>query len=195
MYHNNLIAPILYILRTQEGCLSEYDLIRQIEANGVMIDVDVASYQLTLFKKHFMVMNALYALQSELAAEGVYLQISALSITINPMTSTDSAGTLLTDHVNVKLSEYYLDWSNYDATGEGDVQRLLSDFWRRYAATDKQTMALQVLGMDDGADWAAIREGYRRLARQHHPDKGGNEKKFIEVREAYEILRCCYERI
>ena len=195
MYHNSLIAPILHILRTQEGCLSEYDLIRQIEANGVMIDVDVASYQLTLFKKHFMVMNALYALQAELAAEGVYLQISALSITITPMTSPDSAGTLLADHVNVKLSEYYLDWRHYDATGEGDVQRLLSDFWRRYAATDKQIMARQVLGVDAGADWTAIREGYRRLARQHHPDKGGDEKKFIEVREAYEILRCCYERI
>ncbi|HEX5636422.1 MAG TPA: DNA-J related domain-containing protein, partial [Gammaproteobacteria bacterium] len=171
MYHNYLVVPILNILRTQEGRLSEYDLIRQIEAKGVTIDVDVAGYQLVLFKKHFMVMNALYTLQSELSAEGVYLQISALSITMTPMTSSDSAGTVLTDHVNVKLSEYYLDWSNYDATGEEDVQRLLTGFWKRYAAIDKQQHALQILGLDADADWNSIREGYRRLARQYHPDK------------------------
>ncbi len=194
MYHNYLVVPILNILRTQEGRLSEYDLIGQIEAKGVTIDVDVASYQLVLFKKHFMVMNALYTLQSELSAEGVYLQISALSITMTPMTSSDSAGTVLTDHVNVKLSEYYLDWSNYDATGEEDVQRLLTGFWKRYAAIDKQQHALQILGLDADADWNSIREGYRRLARQYHPDRGGDEKQFIAVREAYEILRCGYER-
>lgn len=194
MHHNYLVVPILNILKTAEGCLSEYDLMRQIEANGVSIDVGVASYQLVLFKKHFMVMNALYTLQSELSAEDVYLQISAMSITMMPMTSSDTAATFLTDQVNVKLSEYYLDWSNYDATGEEDVQRLLAGFWKRYAAIDKQEHALQVLGLNADADWNSIRDGYRRLARQYHPDKGGAEKQFIAVREAYEILRCGYER-
>ena len=131
-------------------------------------------------------------MQTELASEGVYLQISALSIALNSATH-DSAGTGLSDHVNVKLSEYYLDWRHYDKTGEADVTSLLDGFWQRYTATDKQQLALRTLGLNTDADWTMIREGYRRLARQHHPDKGGDDRKFIEVREAYEILRCCYE--
>lgn len=165
---------------------------RQIEVNGATVDVVAASYQLTLFKKHFMVMNALYSLQAELAIEGVYLQISALSIALNSAMN-ESADTGLTDHVNVKLSEYYLDWCNYDETGEDEVQRLLAGFWLRYTATDKRQLALQSLGLEAKADWSMIRDAYRRLAMQHHPDKGGDKHKFIEVREAYEVLRCCYE--
>jgi len=165
---------------------------RQIEVNGAAVDVVVASYQLTLFKKHFMVMNALYSLQAELAIEGVYLHISPLNIAMNGATK-DSAATDLADHVNVKLSEYYLDWRNYDETGEEEVQRLLAGFWLRYAAVDKQQLALQSLGLAADADWSMIRDCYRRLAMQHHPDKGGDKRKFIEVREAYEVLRCYHE--
>jgi hypothetical protein len=194
MRHNPLIAPILHILNQAEGCISEYDLIHRLEANGSLFDVTGSSYHLSLFRKHFMVMNALYALQAELGAEGIYLQISALNISIS-RGSEVSAGTHLADHVDVKLGAYYLDWHNYDVTGEEDVQRLLAGFWQRYAAVDKRQIALQVLGLETDVDWEQIREGYRRMAMQHHPDKGGDEKKFIEIREAYEILRCCYERI
>lgn len=193
MYHNSLTIPILHILRNRQSSLSEYELIRQIESNGVLFNVGAGSDQLTLFKKHFMVMNALYTLQAELVTEGVYLAVSALNIALTQGV-TENTGTHLPDHVDVKLREYYLDWNNYDATGETEVLQLLAGFWRRYAAADKQQYALQILGLDTDADWLSICEGYRRLARQHHPDKGGDEKEFIAVREAYEILRCSYQR-
>lgn len=164
---------------------------RQMDIAGVSADEVEASYQLSLFKKHFMVMNALYALQTELAVENIYLHITALSIGISH-TDAGSADTCLTDHVNIKLREYYLDWRNYEETGEDEVQRLLTGFWMRYAATDKKQMALQALGLEENTDWPMIRDCYRRLAGQHHPDKGGDERKFIEIREAYEILRCSY---
>lgn len=192
MRHNPLIAPILHILKQSDTCLSEYELIRQLESGDNIIDVD-AGYQLGLFKKHFMVMNALYRLQVELVVEGVYLEVSALNIAIRTV-NTESTGANLPDHADVKLREYYLDWNNYDATGEAEVQQLLSGFWKRYAAMDKQQDALQVLGLAADTDWQTIRESYRRLARQHHPDKGGDDKKFIAIREAYEVLRCSYER-
>lgn len=194
MYQNNLIVPILHILRTQQGSLSEYELIRQIESDGVLLNVDADNYQLALFKKHFMIMNALYALQVELLTEGVYLTISALHIAITPG-GGETTGSNLQDHADVNLREYYLDWNNYDATGEDEVQRLLAGFWQKYAAVDKRQVALGVLGIEGEVEWEQIRNGYRRMAMQHHPDKGGDEKKFIEIREAYEILRCCYERI
>jgi curved DNA-binding protein len=49
-----------------------------------------------------------------------------------------------------------------------------------------------VLGVDPGADQAAIKQAYRQLARQHHPDVNPNskeaEEKFKEINEAYQVL-------
>jgi len=40
----------------------------------------------------------------------------------------------------------------------------------------------------------AIKKAYRKLAVKHHPDKGGNEKKFKNIQAAYEILANAEER-
>lgn len=47
----------------------------------------------------------------------------------------------------------------------------------------------QVLGLPRGASAEEIKRAYRRLAHDHHPDKGGgNETKFKEINEAYQVL-------
>ena len=45
-----------------------------------------------------------------------------------------------------------------------------------------------VLGLDKGASSGEIKKAYHKLAREHHPDKGGDPEKFKKVQEAYEIL-------
>jgi len=47
----------------------------------------------------------------------------------------------------------------------------------------------EVLGLERGADQAAIKKAYRTLAQKHHPDKGGSEAEFIKVQKAWEALR------
>lgn len=47
----------------------------------------------------------------------------------------------------------------------------------------------EVLGVDKNASDDEIKKAYRRLAVKHHPDQGGNEEKFKEVGEAYEVLK------
>jgi molecular chaperone DnaJ len=48
----------------------------------------------------------------------------------------------------------------------------------------------EVLGVNKGASADEIKKAFRRLAVQYHPDKeGGDEVKFKEVNEAYEVLK------
>ena len=48
----------------------------------------------------------------------------------------------------------------------------------------------EVLGVGKNASADEIKKAYRRLAIKYHPDKeGGNEEKFKEVNEAYEVLK------
>jgi molecular chaperone DnaJ len=47
----------------------------------------------------------------------------------------------------------------------------------------------KILGIEKSASDEEIKKAYRRLAHQHHPDKaGGDEGKFKEINEAYQVL-------
>jgi molecular chaperone DnaJ len=45
-----------------------------------------------------------------------------------------------------------------------------------------------VLGIDRNADQSSIKKAYRKLAKEKHPDSGGDEEEFKEINEAYEVL-------
>ena len=45
-----------------------------------------------------------------------------------------------------------------------------------------------VLGVNRNSDQATIKKAYRKLAKEKHPDSGGNEEEFKEINEAYETL-------
>ena len=45
-----------------------------------------------------------------------------------------------------------------------------------------------VLGVNKSASPDELKKAFRRAAIEHHPDKGGDETKFKEVNEAYEVL-------
>ncbi|MFW0871170.1 MAG: molecular chaperone DnaJ [Patescibacteria group bacterium] len=48
----------------------------------------------------------------------------------------------------------------------------------------------KILGIERGASDAEIKKAFRRKAQEYHPDKkGGDEKKFKEVNEAYSVLK------
>ena len=47
----------------------------------------------------------------------------------------------------------------------------------------------EVLGINKDASADEIKSAFRKAAIEHHPDRGGEEAKFKEVNEAYEILK------
>jgi len=47
----------------------------------------------------------------------------------------------------------------------------------------------EVLGVKKDASPDEIKKAFRRAAVEHHPDQGGDETKFKEVNEAYEVLK------
>src|ERR1700704_3051995 len=47
----------------------------------------------------------------------------------------------------------------------------------------------EVLGVGKSASADEIKKAFRQAAVEHHPDRGGNEEKFKELNEAYEVLK------
>jgi curved DNA-binding protein len=46
-----------------------------------------------------------------------------------------------------------------------------------------------ILGVAENATDKDIKEAFKGLAKKHHPDRGGDEKKFKEINEAYDTLK------
>jgi molecular chaperone DnaJ len=56
-----------------------------------------------------------------------------------------------------------------------------------------------ILGVKKDASADELKKAFRRLAHEHHPDKGGDAAKFKDINEAYQILgdekkRAAYDR-
>ena len=59
---------------------------------------------------------------------------------------------------------------------------------REAAAPDPRADALRLLGLEPGASQQMIKRAYRRLAKAHHPDLGGDAKAFHRLDAAYRLL-------
>lgn len=46
----------------------------------------------------------------------------------------------------------------------------------------------EILGVQKSASADEVKRAFRKLAQEHHPDKGGDPEKFKEVNEAYQVL-------
>jgi len=195
MYKNPLLISILSALKDTDEFISLYQLMQILEKSGYDLTRCKAdeSSEVKIFRKNFIVMNALYELNSDLSGSGYRLFISSLKIQL----LVDDEGLTAEDQATeTALSKYYLDWDNYHGTGKADVEALLKSFWESYKnynqhlyGNDKRLDSLDVLGLESSASWKDIQQAYRQLIKIYHPDKGGNSLKFIQVRKAFLILK------
>ncbi len=179
---------ILNLLREASSAYTIHGLIEHLQQHAELSALFERHGLTDLFRINFLVMNALFQLQDELRNENLWLDISSLHIALATMQSEQTV--LPASQVgSEKLREFYLDWSNCESVTDSEVQGLLDDFWQFYYRQDKQRSACEVLGVAPDIEEGELRQVYRRLAQQHHPDRGGDARDFIRIREAYELLR------
>ncbi|MCG9758209.1 MULTISPECIES: DNA-J related domain-containing protein [unclassified Pseudoalteromonas] len=145
-----------------------------------------------LFKRNFLIMNALYQLQQEVFAEGQYLHVEALNIYLSPHSGEHQLA------LDDPLRSYYLDWQHYETSGE-EVSALLDNFWQHFAfngarrqidiKADELNAIKTRWRLPNSYDRRVLSQCWRKLALTHHPDKSGDEETFKRLMNEYEILK------
>lgn len=164
--------------------ISEYDLMTNLKAQGHFELLSKNAQPHELFRTHFFLFHALYLLSNELLEQKAYvLDIHALKIQLLPYTKGEQAL-----NVDSKLKAYYLDFNNLENTTEEDVYEMLAFFWNKYNKFDSREDALSELGLKDPVNDEEIKIKYRRLAMQHHPDRGGDTEQLQKINHAIALL-------
>ncbi len=188
---NPLIWPVLSVLQSSNHSWKIHHLASELQARGLLHQLDDNPGN-DLFKRNFLLMNALFELQDILLPKQ-WLQVKAMEIQIFRLIPNDVDALIMHD---ASLREYYLDWANYDVS-ENVVRELLEAFWssyKRYIGLNvnlmNQAHALEIFELDASATARDIRKQWRRLALKWHPDRPeGDASRFREVCEAWQSLR------
>ena len=187
-YQNPLLAPILAQLLAADPVYKLHELMQRLANQGCLPDWETTA-EIQLFRTNFLLMNGLYQLQQQLLECGTWLHVAPLALQLEPI----RAGHSWLQQVD-PLRDYYLDWRNCFVTTQQDIETLLHDFWRRYSAqpalsAQMRRQALAALGLTDTATYPMIRQRWKQLALQHHPDRQGDALQFMAIRLAWEQLR------
>jgi DnaJ-domain-containing protein 1 len=182
---DNLFDWIFLTLRQHGDGLSEHELLKQLRGeDDTSIWSDAFSNNHSLFKAHFLLFHILYRLRNRLWEQNLgYLEISPIKIQLLPYREGND---LLASYD--QLMDYYLDISNLENTSPREVDEMLVGFFISLNRQDHRKQALEILGLEDPVDDAAIKKQYRRLAMAHHPDRGGDNQRLQEINSAVRIL-------
>ncbi len=181
----NFYQEIEQILAQTPDGIGEYELLQLLKEKGYFsFSTQRPAPVLDLFQMHFLLFHVLYHLQLEcLQQQRAIVEISPLNIRLLPYVAGQT-GITTTDPVR----DYYLDINNLENMSEKDVAGLIEAFWREFVRFDGRADALAELGLSDPVEDEVIKQTYRRLAMQHHPDRGGEAWRLQAINAAYEML-------
>lgn len=183
--NNPLVPAVLQVLCERAGSLAIHQLLQQVKKRYTIPPLD-SDAQVAVYKLNWLIMNALYQLQTDFYQQGYYLHISTLDIHLEAL--SDNANAEVKPSSNEALRDYYLDWRRFSETSKEQVEDLLAGMWRYAISDEKAQNAYTILGLEPHTTIAQVRKRYRHLASRYHPDKGGTAEEFMQVREAYEII-------
>lgn len=179
-------CTLLELLERHPNGISEYELFNQLSAlNFPGNQESERRSALGLFRAHFALFHALYRLRDRLWDEQrAQLDINTLCIRLSPYYTQNSELPSRRD----PLRDYYLDERHLHDTNANDVNELFEKFWRRFGSRDQRAQALDMLGLNDPVDDQTIKQTWRRLAMQHHPDRGGSLHRLQDINAALTAL-------
>lgn len=182
---NDAFLMVLEVeLKNASEGITEYNLIQKLKAQGYPGFSTAPALPENIFQVHFILFHALYLLRDKFINKKSYLlNIDTLNIRLNPY----KEGSNELGHVD-NLRSYYLDLNNLENTSTEDVYDLLASFWNKINKLDNREEALAELGLTDPVNNKAIKQAYRKLAMQHHPDRGGEADKLQKINDALALL-------
>lgn len=166
-----------------------HTLATKLKKQGTISTLD-NSPERDLFKRNFLIMNALYQLQQQLQPKQ-QLQVSGLHIEL----ISSVADSLL--QKPDPLRDYYLDWQNFE-TSSAEIDELLNQFWQRFTHTSPKTLLnaeqraklLKHWQLAEDCTIKDVQKRWRQLAVKYHPDKAaGNTEQFKILKSEYEQLK------
>ncbi len=184
---------VIAFIAANGGECQEYALLKHIEQNHGAFFAELTD-KTSLYQKHFLLFHYLYRLNCFLSEKNLMLTISPLKIqllnTSNGQGVSDKTD-VLSDHDPLKV--FYLNKENLNLSHE-EVAEMQQAFWQKYLAIDQKSAALKLLNLVgvEEISLEVIKKQYRRLANEHHPDKGGNEEYFVELQKAYQTLKLMF---
>lgn len=153
----------------------------------LLISLDKDSEQ-NLFKQNFLVMNALFNLQTDAKTIGYTVVIDSINIQLIRYQENQ-----LSDN-NAALANYYLDFSNIVISTD-EIKSLLDSFWHYYTAHNHFELhdvsdAFEVLGLPNNANLKQIKRAWYKIALASHPDKTSshNSDNYLAANSAYQTL-------
>jgi len=143
-----------------------------------------------LFQCHFLLFHFLYRIRDKwrkLQRKDLNIHVMNIALLFDHRASSCS-GLEVAD----PLRDYYLDTKNLELSAAA-IDELLSSFWQHFARAGvsghERQESLDVLGLIDPVDQETIKGRYRKLARKHHPDRGGDAFKMQEINRAVSNLK------
>ena len=164
--------------------IGEYELMQSLKQQGYFDFLSKPALPHELFQAHFILFHSLYLLSDIYLDEKTHL-LDIHTLKIQLLSYQEGENTLQVDN---KLKAYYLDFNNLENTSEEDVYDMLASFWNKYNRFDNREAALLELGLKDPVDDKMIKQEYRRLIMQHHPDRGGDTEKLQKLNDAIKSL-------
>ena len=166
----SLQQAIFDLLLQSPNCKLNH-IFAHLKERQLLISLDKDPEQ-DLFKQNFLVMNALFNLQTDANALGYAVVIDSINIQLMRYRENQ-----LSDN-NATLANYYLDFSNIVISND-EIKSLLDSFWHYYTAHNHFELhdvsgAFEVLGLPNNANLKQVKRAWYKIALASHPDKSTN---------------------
>lgn len=72
------------------------------------------------------------------------------------------------------------------------VNEIMDRIFTGFEALPGNELWYHILGVKEEVKWEEVVENYKRLAKEHHPDRGGDEERMSKLNKAYDEAKIIY---